>query len=445
MIYAWLALTIIAILLYTSSKGFASTKWAALLAFSGSVGFMATVINETIRPYFWERLPDNTWIDPLLLLIKDIGSFTTQIILPYAFLMFAIYSVDFISSKTKKRIAFGAFLPVIITFIVSPIYPDVILNYLGITLWIGPYMLTAASLLFVNYIKEKNPSIRLDKSFAFYTASIPMLFDLYTGFIARILGDQDAWRMNVYMIIALFFAYIYLTIRYGLFGLKINFLKRRIDRSAQAVHDMSVMYNHTVKNELAKLNLYIKKLQEDGTNQTELQRMQQSISHITQMSNRIQKQSKKINIIKSEQDIAALIQDSLLMIKPYLEAKQIQISTSYGCPTQILCDPTHMTEVLQNIFTNAIEAMNDAGTLFIRLIETKKNYILSIRDNGHGIKPEHKDQIFIPFFSTKNNEQNFGLGLGYCFNVMLEHKGSIQLVSDGETGTTVFLHFPKKK
>jgi signal transduction histidine kinase len=444
-IYAWLALTIIALLLYTSSKGFASTKWAALLAFSGSVGFMATVINESIRPFFWERTPDNEWIDPLLLLIKDMGSFTTQIILPYAFLMFAIYSVDFISSAFKKRIAYGAFLPVIITFIVSPIYPDVIFNYLGITMWIGPYILTAASLLFINYIKESNPSIRLEKSFVFYTASIPMLFDLYTGFIARILGDQDAWRMNVYMIVVLFFAYIYLTIRYGLFGLKINFLKRRIDRSAQAVHDMAAMYNHTVKNELAKLTLYINKLQIDDTNQVELQRMQQSISHITQMSNRIQMHAKKIKIMKSEQDIATLIHDALFMLKPQLEEKQIQISTSYGCSTVISCDPMHMKEVFQNIFTNAIEAMHQGGTIFIRLIETKKNYILSIRDNGHGIKSEHKDQVFIPFFSTKNNDQNFGLGLGYCFNVMLEHKGSIQLVSDGETGTTVFLHFPKKK
>jgi signal transduction histidine kinase len=444
-IYAWLALTIIALLLYTSSKGFASTKWASLIAFSGSVGFMATVINETIRPYFWNRLPDNTWIDPVLLLIKDLGSFTTQIILPYSFLMFAIYSVDFIPSEMKKRIAYGAFLPVIITFIVSPIYPDVLFNYLGITLWIGPYVLTAAALLFVNYMRESNPSVRLDKSFAFYTASIPMLFDLYTGFIARILGDQDAWRMNVYMIIALFFAYIYLTIRYGLFGLKINFLKRRIDRSAQAVQDMSIMYNHTVKNELAKLNLYIKKLQDDGTNQAELQRMHESINHITQMSNRIQKQSKKITIFKSEQDISTLIEDSLIMVKPYLESKNIQISTSYACTPHIYCDPMHMTEVFQNLFMNAIEAMEQGGTIFIRLIDTKKNYVLSIRDNGHGIKSEHKDQVFDPFFSTKNNEQNFGLGLGYCFNVMLEHKGSIQIYSDGETGATVFLHFPKKK
>jgi signal transduction histidine kinase len=446
LIFAFLALLIISILLYNSARGHLATKWGAALAFSGCLGFMASVVHETIRPFFAAHYPQSPWIDVVLLIIKNTGSVVTQLGLPYAFLMFALYSYDFIPNAIKKRIALIGLIPSAIAILLAwPLYPNVVLNYTVVTLWVGPYILIGAALLFISYYKENNASLRLDKALAFYTASIPMLFDLYTGFIARILGDYDAFRMNVYMIVLLFIAYIYLTIKYGFLGLKINLIARRLDKSIQVAQDMSAVYNHTIKNELSKLGFYLNRMQTADQANPDLQAIKQSINQITFMSTQIQKHSRRITINPDHFEVARVIEDALGMVYPHLMEKQIQVSTSFHAPEYLYCDLIHTTEVLQNLFSNACEAMQTGGQLDVRVVETKKTIVISVRDNGSGIAEENMEQIFQPFYSTKNNTQNFGLGLSYCYQVMQQHGGSIEFFSDGKSGTTAFLQFPKRK
>jgi signal transduction histidine kinase len=68
-----------------------------------------------------------------------------------------------------------------------------------------------------------------------------------------------------------------------------------------------------------------------------------------------------------------------------------------------------------------------------------------IRDNGEGIKPRDIKSVFSPFYSTKSNPQSFGLGLTYCYMVMQEHGGRIDVQSNEGVGTTVVLQFAKSK
>jgi signal transduction histidine kinase len=432
--------------MFRSSSGHIATRWAAGLALSGAAGFFATVVEETLRPYFAAHHPHLHWIDVVLLIIKNTGSVTTQLVLPYAFLMFALYSYDSISNAVKKPIALLATIPVVLTILLSlPLYPMVVFNYTYVTLWVGPYMLTAAGLLFAAYYKEKNPTMRLDKLFAFCTASIPMLFDLYTGFIARILGDYDAFRMNLYMIILLFISYIYLTIKYGFLGLKINLVQRRMDKSLQVAHDMSAMYNHTIKNELAKLVFYLSKMEVAEKSEKDLHSIKQAVSQITHMSAQIQKQSRRIQLQPDFFSLQQVVEQALCSVIPTLQKKQIEVTTSYLAPDTLYCDMIHTVEVLENLLNNACEAMEPGGKIAIRVVESKKDLVISVRDNGPGIAEDVQAEIFQPFYSTKANSQNYGLGLSYCYQVMQQHKGKIEVFSDGKSGTTFFLQFPKRK
>ena len=104
-----------------------------------------------------------------------------------------------------------------------------------------------------------------------------------------------------------------------------------------------------------------------------------------------------------------------------------------------------MQEVLHNIFKNAVEAMDSVGKLEIKLVEDKNRISIAINDTGCGISKENLPHVFAPFFSTKKTDTNFGLGLSYCFNVMHQHGGNLEIISEKNIGTTVSIIFPRAK
>ena len=65
--------------------------------------------------------------------------------------------------------------------------------------------------------------------------------------------------------------------------------------------------------------------------------------------------------------------------------------------------------------------------------------MIKVADNGTGISPEVLDNIFIPFFSTKKSGS--GIGLTLCKQIMLVHKGSIQVQSTAAAGIVISMEF----
>jgi signal transduction histidine kinase len=64
--------------------------------------------------------------------------------------------------------------------------------------------------------------------------------------------------------------------------------------------------------------------------------------------------------------------------------------------------------------------------------------VIKVADNGMGMPPEVMENIFIPFFSTKKNGS--GIGLSLCKQILLLHKGNIQVQSVEGVGTAFYLH-----
>lgn len=87
------------------------------------------------------------------------------------------------------------------------------------------------------------------------------------------------------------------------------------------------------------------------------------------------------------------------------------------------CDKDRMQVVFMNIFTNAIEAMEDAGKIIVRSKKTKSGIIIEIEDSGPGISHDALPRIFETLFTTKKN--GTGLGLSYCKNTIVQHGGTI--------------------
>ncbi|MBF9015984.1 MULTISPECIES: ATP-binding protein [unclassified Oceanispirochaeta] len=145
--------------------------------------------------------------------------------------------------------------------------------------------------------------------------------------------------------------------------------------------------------------------------------------------------------------------------------RSIEIVTNY-CETPALTkgDPTQIEQVILNLCINASHAMtimrtdgNSGGQLSVSVKKrsddslfpgsqqsyVNKNYwVISIKDSGIGINPEYMDDLFKPFFTTKENNEGTGLGLAMVKNIIEQHQGLMEINTEVGVGTTFYISLP---
>ncbi len=110
------------------------------------------------------------------------------------------------------------------------------------------------------------------------------------------------------------------------------------------------------------------------------------------------------------------------------------------CLPEIMCDPTSFGEVLRNLLANAFDATPAGGAVGVRgYRKSPSAYVLSVRDTGRGITNPDKEQLFKPFFTTK--EKGMGLGLPFIKRVMDTCGGKIEVQSRVGKGAVFKLIF----
>lgn len=110
-------------------------------------------------------------------------------------------------------------------------------------------------------------------------------------------------------------------------------------------------------------------------------------------------------------------------------------------------DRDQIEQVIVNLVLNAVDAMGDKQTkkLRIRHEDLGENLKIYIADSGGGIKKEHFNKLFTPFFTTKEAGRGTGLGLAIAYGIMKMHKGDINFKSEEGKGTEFFINLPKKQ
>lgn len=103
-----------------------------------------------------------------------------------------------------------------------------------------------------------------------------------------------------------------------------------------------------------------------------------------------------------------------------------------------------MEQVLANLIKNAVQAMPEGGVLTVRtrFDENTRSIILQVIDTGVGIPPEMLQNIFLPFFTTKQVGEGTGLGLSICRGIVERYGGEIRIDSKVGRGTTVTIRIP---
>jgi len=156
--------------------------------------------------------------------------------------------------------------------------------------------------------------------------------------------------------------------------------------------------------------------------------------------------------------VDSILESSLNLVKTELKSIEVAREIQKGLP-KVLVDKNKLTQVFINLFMNAVHAMSGAGKLTIRsfvkqLEETKngigersddyfkageKAVIVEIEDTGTGISEENQKRIFDPFFTTKGQGKGTGLGLSVSRNIIIMHKGLIEVESQVGKGTRMII------
>jgi nitrogen fixation/metabolism regulation signal transduction histidine kinase len=131
------------------------------------------------------------------------------------------------------------------------------------------------------------------------------------------------------------------------------------------------------------------------------------------------------------------------LMAPTFEQKGIELEIILKETDLMLeADPSLIEQVLINLIVNAMEAVKDQEEPRIILSAEQtlnKKIILKVADNGPGIPEEVLDKIFIPFFSTKKSGS--GIGLSLCKQIVMLHRGTIQVQSIQGKGTVFSMQF----
>jgi len=138
----------------------------------------------------------------------------------------------------------------------------------------------------------------------------------------------------------------------------------------------------------------------------------------------------------------ALIRHALKMVEGEAQAKRIMVETDLSAEVgEIPLDADRMTQVLLNLFQNAIGAMEEGGVLRISLgRRDQKGVRITVADTGVGIPTEDLPRVFDPYFTTRAS--GTGLGLAIVHKIVEAHGGEIRLESEPDRGTTATVLLP---
>jgi C4-dicarboxylate-specific signal transduction histidine kinase len=106
--------------------------------------------------------------------------------------------------------------------------------------------------------------------------------------------------------------------------------------------------------------------------------------------------------------------------------------------------PQATQQVLVNLMINSLDAMADAAypTLTLSTERVDGDCVITVTDNGQGIRPEHMSRLFEPFFTTKPVAKGTGLGLSISYSLVRKQGGQITAVSETGKGTTFAIRLP---
>jgi PAS domain S-box-containing protein len=229
-------------------------------------------------------------------------------------------------------------------------------------------------------------------------------------------------------------------------------LEEQLVRSERlaAIGELAAEVAHEINNPLGGLQNFAKMVAREPANvqQTKefIELIQEGLNRIEVIVKRLTTFSKPHVLRMSNHDINNIIESSLIFMAHRMENEKISLQKRLASKLpEVYVDFDNISQVIINLMANAFDSMPNGGKLLIesKLCNDHNSCVqFSLTDTGYGIKKDEVDEIFNPFFTTKDKGKGIGIGLAISKRIIEDHGGNIKVVGSSGEGTTFTVCLP---
>jgi len=171
--------------------------------------------------------------------------------------------------------------------------------------------------------------------------------------------------------------------------------------------------------------------------------MIQEVDRLNRVVTQLLEFARPVTIRPQQVSVRRLLQDSLALVEKQAAEKQIGVELLEPLPEKpVMLDPDRLSQVLLNLYLNAVDAMGAEGKLTVTasLAPDGRQLDIAVRDTGVGISAPDLNHIFDPYFTTKST--GTGLGLAIAHNILETAGGQISVESKPNQGTVFRIQWP---
>lgn len=241
---------------------------------------------------------------------------------------------------------------------------------------------------------------------------------------------------------------------YGEIADAFNRMSTQLEQAEEVRRNLTADVAHELRTPLTIIGGNLDHLQQQGQPvspetllpiQDELIRLNQLVEDLRTLS---LAEAGKLNLNRTEVDLAELSRRIFRAIEPLAEEKEISLRLEVNTDrTTLPADADRIKQILMNLLANALRHTPRHGTVTIRIRQDSGSYLaIMVQDTGTGISPEHLPHLFDRFYRTdearSRDQGGTGLGLAIAKQFVLSHEGTIEAESQPNKGTTFIVKLP---
>lgn len=436
-------------------------------------------LNFTIKRYFQYFL---ITLDRLGMIIA-VGRYLFPL-----FLLLLAYHYSIIPwLKEKIWIKIIIFIPPVISLIIYHPYIFKLLTInnlelqstinISMKIWIYLYIILAL-LLFINLIYKINARFIKRKYIIIfaYVLSICSMYLLYftqdPGVVYQFYHPELMLNNRVFYMTSLVSIPTYLLIvlstlffgivsfasitRYTVEIIKTNREEIILERKTEVINSSTTIFVHGIKNQLLSNRVLLKRIKKLYTEEElDLEKMKKYTDMLDMKNETLME---RINILyNTVKDNRIYLKNISLnklidsLVKSYSQQySKTNIKVNMESEMTILADETYLGEAINNLIMNAHDAIyetekTEEGIIIISCYQEQNYTVIEVNDNGVGMAEKELKKVFDPYYTSKNTNSNWGMGLQYVRLITREHFGILKYESEVGIGTTFYLLLPNTK
>lgn len=216
-------------------------------------------------------------------------------------------------------------------------------------------------------------------------------------------------------------------------------------RSLAAVGKAVTEIAHDMKTPLMAIGGFVTQvargLPEKDANRKKLEIVVDETSRLETMVKSMLEFGRPVELEVSKIDLNKGAREALALVANAAEKNGVAVHARLDPALPLVTADSHkLNRVFMNLLSNAVQATESGGDVWVTTMPEKRNVVFQVTDNGCGIQEEHKESVFHPFFTTKKS--GTGLGLGIAKKIVEAHGGEIFFHPNRDRGVTFTVKLP---